>query len=584
MKRWKRGLIVGIFAVFCFLLAKTYSSNLNWLKSYSIKNKKYVKLNWESVSGDVYYVYKKLAGSGLYKKIAEKRATAGECSYTDVLKGKGEYTYTVRRKSGAEDGAAKDEKYDEEGITTLRDKPKVKVDFTNLHAVIHWEPVSGADGYEVYRKWKLNGKYHRIANIWGEGENSYVDVFHNSIRKEIREKYMIAGYFIDPSTQGYVYTVRAYKVEGGKKSYSDYYRDGDFYMDTPTVVDASRDTKNKEKVMIEWSTIRNAKEYYIYGGRVGEDEKVQWENIASVKAETSVRQKTLAEAGEEYTFFSVRAVSEKDGEQVFSDFDKGFYVDGRKYGNMNILYLGDSITFGSPYKSKETVEIFSYPWRISRLTGAKFYNPSIPGSTYSYKERDQDNYHRYRIVKDVAERIRDGKTPMQALHSNKQTYKDFDVVVLAAGTNDYLDDTVLGSVDSEDIHEFNGALNTIMGWIKEGSVQRIKEGKKAIKVIFVDLFYSDRTYHFAELTDRRKQKNHINLTLTDYQKDLERIMDKYKKQGVDIYRFETDEIVTGKNCPTASCDNLHMTRYTYSQIGNRLAEFMIKNKILAENK
>lgn len=53
--------------------------------------------------------------------------------------------------------------------------------------------------------------------------------------------------------------------------------------------------------------------------------------------------------------------------------------DNSKY---KILYFGDSITYGSPYKSNSNKHIFSIPYRVKELLGCVYYNPSIPGSTY----------------------------------------------------------------------------------------------------------------------------------------------------------------------------------------------------------
>ena len=83
------------------------------------------------------------------------------------------------------------------------------------------------------------------------------------------------------------------------------------------------------------------------------------------------------------------------------------------------------------------------------MTGAKAYNPSIPGATYAYNERT----NRARIVTDIAENIKYGKTPENALHENNKTYRDFDVVVMAAGTNDYSDNIKSVSYTHLDVYK-----------------------------------------------------------------------------------------------------------------------------------
>ncbi|MDQ9826320.1 hypothetical protein RFZ44_23780, partial [Acinetobacter sp. 163] len=76
-----------------------------------------------------------------------------------------------------------------------------------------------------------------------------------------------------------------------------------------------------------------------------------------------------------------------------------------------------------------------------------------------------------------------------------------------------------------------------MSWIKEGSDQRVAEGKKPIKVVFVEMFYSDRTKVYSQLTNRFETKNDIGLTLTDYQNNYNKLIEKYKNEGFDVYQF-----------------------------------------------
>jgi len=280
-------------------------------------------------------------------------------------------------------------------------------------------------------------------------------------------------------------------------------------------------------------------------------------------------------------YVTVVASADRNGVEILSRHDNGFTAKFRKYSSHNVLFLGDSITYGSPYKGKTTKEIFSYPSRVGQLTGVRYYNPSIPGSTYAYRPYSGKGYHRYRIVRDIAERISQGRDPVGPeglLHSNTQTFKDFDTIVMAAGTNDYTDNIKLGSLNSRNIHEFNGAVNRIFSYIKEGNKERVAEGKKPAKIILMKLFYSDRTVPpYGIIHDRFITKNELGLTLTDYQQDLYKLIKKYKREGLDVYQFDTSSFVTKASCPYATSDNLHMTRFTYSQIGNSLSAYLMKH-------
>lgn len=560
--------------------SKIAAPKLKHVKRYTSDGREKIQFNWQAKNGGKYYVYKKTV-KGSWTKLATVNTATSVGTYTDTDVKKGtDYLYTAKevRKTGSISYAYSE--YDD-GIKTIAGMTKVSVDAGNLNAKVSWEKVPGATAYKVYRKVGETGSYRLLATVKG---TSYIDVYKKNAKTEEEKKCQSATNFVDPSINPFVYTVRAYNYEKGKESYSDYDRVGDFHLEAPTITTV--DKNDEGAATIEWSVIRNAKSYIIYSG-YNDGNEVQWKQVKEVANAGGIRQKTTINADSSHTYFSVQAKAIKNGEEILSDFDKGFNIENKKYGDKNILFLGDSITFGSPYKAASTVEVFSYPWRLQQLTGVKFYNPSIPGSTYAYRDYVEGTYKRYRIVDDVALPIKEGATPKgeynggtSALHPNTQTYKDFDVVVMAAGTNDYSDNIQLGSFDSTDKTEFNGAVNTIMSYIKEGSDQRVKEGKAPIKIVFVDLFYSDRTNNYAELTNRFVTPNEIGLTLTDYQNDLDGLFQKYKDEGFDMYHFETEDIVTQENCPKTTSDNLHMSRYTYGQIGNKMANYLIENGIL----
>lgn len=299
-----------------------------------------------------------------------------------------------------------------------------------------------------------------------------------------------------------------------------------------------------------------------------------------------------------------------NGTTVYSKYDTGFTVSNRKYSNNNILFLGDSISFGSPYKGKTTVERFSYPWRVGQLTECKYFNPSIPGATYTVKYKNGvDGAHdpgRSRIVTDVAEKIKNGETPKYntdapisdasgkpvranvpsyVQYKNKQHFYDFDVIIMAAGTNDWQDNAAMGDIDSTDNTQFYGALNIMMDWITEASQYRVNHNKKPIKVIFTDLYYSDRVIgQYSKRINRFVTENGKGYTLKDYQKAIDDIAGKYKAYGMEIWQMPTDKYCNHENAPYTMSDNLHMSRYTYGQIGNGLTNYMIGNGILDKKK
>ncbi len=546
---------------------------LNYLKTYSKGKTTFAKLQWTAKKGETYYVYRKEVG-GSWKKITQLKAETQLAHYTDsFLKPNTEYTYTCKVVKKIGKILYKYGNY-EAGITTLREKPNVTADCQNLKATLNWDAVPRANVYKIYRKTTLTGSYKLI----GETDSTnYTDYYVNSVVKAADKKYLCANTFVDPSVNPFVYTVRAVKTTETNESYSDYLIDGDFHIETPSIVSIDKPTESTARY--EWSNLPNAKEYLLYSGYINDEGLLRWKRTGTVKRNSnSTRLSATVKVDSTHTFFTVKAKFIKNGKTVYSAYDKGFDIANRQYQTNNILFLGDSITFGSPYKGETTKEVFSYPWRVQQLTGVQMYNPSIPGATYAYNERT----NRHRLIVDVAEKILRGKTPTDALHPNSQTFKDFDVVVLAAGTNDYSDNTVFGDLNSTNIREFNGAVNQIMKWIEMGNEQRVAEGLAPTKVVFVEMFYSDRTKQYTELTNRFETKNDIGLTLTDYQNNYNQLIDKYEDEGFDIYRFDTTEFVDSDSCPYVTSDNLHMSRYTYTQIGNAMTKFLIENNIITK--
>ena len=448
--------------------------------------------------------------------------------------------------------------------------PEATVDCGNLSATVSWDKLSGAYKYKVYRKIGPNGSFRLLGET---KDNTYTDVYVKTAKTDAEKSYLCAGYFVDPSINPYVYTVRACYKDGSKEILSGYSTDGTFHIETPSIVSVNKSSATK--ATIEWSTLKNAKSYLLYSGYMDSSGR-HWTKLKEVTHKSGTRQKETVSVNAEHTYFTVKAKFTKDGKTIYSDYDKGFTLENKVYSDKSILYIGNSITFGSPYKGKNTVEVFSYPWRVQQLTGADMYNPSIPGATYAYKSGGS----RDRLVEDVAVPMNEGRTPVKALHSNTRTYEDFDVVVMAGGTNDYADDISPGTLDSTDRTEFNGAINEIMGYIKAASDERVKQGKDPIKVVFVDLFYSNRLYDYTKLTNRFITPNKIGLTLTDYQRDLDQMVEKYRQEGIDIYQFHTAQFVDENTCAKKTSDNLHMSRYTYTQIGNELARFLVTNGIL----
>ena len=551
----------------------------------------YAVVRWNAKNNSDYQILRKLNETD-YGVLANVKANSGFMSFYDKIDSDKFYTYTVREilknGSGKILGA-----YDIEGLKIM-DRPNVTVDFQNLKAVIKWDKIPNATKYRIFRKMGRDGNYELIDVVDAKNLN-YTDFYYNSV-KELKS--IISGdTFIDPSYNNLFYTVRASnikKVNGvTKTSYGLYYKDGDFHLEAPSIV-------SLKSTIIKWGKVPNADGYIVLKRNTVDDE---WEEIGSAVQKTSTCISLTLNGIDKDAYYTVKAFASKNGEIVYSKFDEGFSLRNfnEDYSDYSILYFGDSITYGSPYKAESTRHIFSIPNRVAELLGCNFYNPSIPGSTYHdlgyYEENgtiiniENTNYYRYRICREVVDQIAIGELPgnweeLDTAQNSKgetnTTISDYNIVVLAAGTNDYLDNSILGSLDSNDTTTFNGALNHIMEQIVNASLKRIEEGKDAIKVVFVDLYYSDRTNNYKIRQNRDITPNKIGLTLTDYQNALLTQYDKWQNLTEDVltfYNFKTRdyEIVNEENCPYTASDNLHFTKFVYGQYGNAFAQFLVDN-------
>ena len=560
---------------------KIAAPKLKHVKRYTSSGHEKVQFNWQAKKGAQYYVYKKTV-NGSWNKLATVNATSSIGTYTDNnIEAGVDYIYTAKEVRKIGEILYKYSEYDS-GIMTIANKAEnIKVDAGTLNAKVTWDKVDGATSYKVYRKIGRTGDYRLLATV---KNNEFTDVYYNNAKTDNEKSYLCATYFTDPSINPYVYTVRAFNNNRGKESYSDYYRDGDFHIENPAIISVKKNDDNT--ATYEWSNPVNPVGYILYSGIADESGKVNWTKVSEVSRKSGGRLKATVEVDPSHDYFTIQAKYEKEGQYVYSEYDEGYTIKNKKYSDNNILYLGDSITYGSPYKTAgATKEVYSYPYRVQQLTGVNTCNPSIPGSTWCSDPYDK---FRYSMTKDVADQIAQGKSVSsrvpenETVHKNTdgKTFADFDVVVLAAGTNDYSSITQLGDLNSTNDVEFNGALNKIMNYIQEANVIRKEAQKDPIKVVFVELFYSDRTEPMHKITNRFVTKNAIGLTLVDYQNCLNAQAAKWRENGLDVYNFDTTKFVDETTCKYNTSDNLHMNRFTYTQIGNELAQFMIDNNII----
>lgn len=535
-----------------------------------------VKLKFNSQKFGKYQILKKSSNS--FRTCAVVKATSKTTLFNEKVSENSHYSYSVREIISSPGGKNIYGPYDKQGLKMLT-KPKVSVEFQNIRANIKWNKVAGASKYIIYRKIGTNGTFKSIATVNGN-KLTYSDTYSKSATQ--LSSIFIKNKYLDPSFNNLIYTVRACANEGSKVSYGLYDSDGVFHLEPTTIVSLKSN-------QITWANVANAEGYLIL-------EKVSgvWKEIARINAKKTFLISYSFNVSKN-SYYSVQAYAHDNGQIVYSNFDEGLSLVNYNDSNENrILYFGDSITYGSPYRSESLRHIFSFPYRVAQLIGGVYYNPSIPGATYhdlgvtpDGKIIEEGPGHRCRITRDSVDKVYDGKLPSKwkkwdidknSAGETKTRIADYNIIVLSAGTNDYTESTKLGDISGNDTTTFHGALNHILEKIELASKERVEKGKDSIKVVFVDLFYGKINFNNI-MSSRDTSPNSIGLTLMDYQDALNAQQAKWSKSTyLTTYTFKTRDynFINDNNSPYATADNTHPIRFKYSQYGNAFAKFLLE--------
>ena len=131
-----------------------------------------VKINWSKVpSADGYYVYRK-DDTGLWEQIAKIKG-GKKVSYTDKNVSCSEtYEYTVRAYDGKLKGC-----FNNNGIETvfLKNPVGLKIENSDLGAVLNFNKIEAAQGYEIYRK-SVGGEWEKISSVNGADTTTFIDL------------------------------------------------------------------------------------------------------------------------------------------------------------------------------------------------------------------------------------------------------------------------------------------------------------------------------------------------------------------------------------------------------------------------
>lgn len=155
-----------------------------------------------------------------------------------------------------------------------------QVDFTKVASAsydklrLSWEPLSGVDGYQIYRATSKSGKYAKIATVKGASSATYTNTGRTCGTR-------------------YYYKLRAYKKIGGKTVYSKYSTILSAYAKPAKVkvTDAYAPHTAISAIDVSFTTVRGATDY-----------EAQVNQIKKNGKETGFRNYTYNDEGKKWTF------------------------------------------------------------------------------------------------------------------------------------------------------------------------------------------------------------------------------------------------------------------------------------------
>ena len=260
-------------------------------------------VSWKQIRGaEGYRIYRKPADSTKWKRIAT--LSGGETRrYIDKAASYGvSYDYTIRGY-----------RHDGDRILLTNDcspgvRGRVFLDTPTLRSVsaksyakikITWEPVAGAQGYDLYRK-SGTGSWKKIRTLTGQSAASYTDAS------------VLTG-------TAYTYTVRAYRTENGTHLRSAYDKTGKSAtpsLSVPTLKSAT--SAGYQQIKVTWESVAGADGYLLYRKTEGGS----WKRLLTLKGhDTQTATDNTAVTGTHY-FYTVKAYRLVDGEKRYSGYDK----------------------------------------------------------------------------------------------------------------------------------------------------------------------------------------------------------------------------------------------------------------------
>lgn len=291
---------------------------------------KSIKVSWNKVKGaSGYKVYRSTSKNGSFKRVYfGKSGSTTSFTNGNLTLGK-TYYYKVRPYYKTKDGILKDGKLS--GYTAQRAQPLApKISGVGRYSYkalkVSWKSVPGADGYRIYRSTSANGTYKGIATIRDERKLSYID---------------------DGRTCGkrYYYKVRAYKVKGVKRIYSD----ASGYLSWRTSPAQSKFLETCQSwyssVDLEWTKSKGATGYEIYRSKSALSGYTKVKTITSSK--TTKWTNTGLNGSSKY-YYKVRPYKSINGTKVYGAYSSAYakYLVPKNLSTLVKKYEGKPYKYG----------------------------------------------------------------------------------------------------------------------------------------------------------------------------------------------------------------------------------------------
>ena len=193
-------------------------------------------------------------------------------------------------------------------------KPELKAASYSYNKIkLSWEKVDGADGYQIYRATKKNGKFSRIATVGAE-KSEYINTK------------LSCG-------KTYYYKVRAFQKNGSKKIYSKYsaVTSAKVVPSKTAVKDVWGGAVGGHRVTVEWKGIAGATDYQVQYRYTMNGKTSDWKNkVKSIDGEWlpfKTYKQMVKSIKKEYPSGTVEIMNRENGKKELTTISVNAYID-----------------------------------------------------------------------------------------------------------------------------------------------------------------------------------------------------------------------------------------------------------------